>query len=222
MPAAMPTVDQVRQLPTMLQITVPSAWQDINGHVNVQHYTELYDDAGWPLFTSMGIDAQRIEREGIGYFDLEHHTWFLAEMHVGDVVSVYTRLLALSTKRIHGVTFIVNDSRGALAITNDPCTLELERVLGYPEIAAKAAGEATLSAYRSLTTRHDALQRSGQLPRCRDPDDQKFLELARDASAHYLVTKDKALLVLAKRRSAPLGFRIVTPARLAGLIATSS
>jgi len=115
MPVAMPTIDQIRQLPRLLQITVPAAWRDINGHVNVQHYTALYDDAGWPLFTSIGIDAQRIEREGIGYFDLEHHTWFLAEMHVGDTVSAYTRLLALSTKRIHGVTFIVNDSRAALA-----------------------------------------------------------------------------------------------------------
>jgi acyl-CoA thioester hydrolase len=115
MPVDMPTVEQVRQLPRQLQATVPPAWQDINGHVNVQHYMEFYDDSGWPLFASIGIDAERIEREGIGFFDLEHHTWFLAEMHVGDTISAYTRLLALSAKRIHGVMFIVNDSRAVLA-----------------------------------------------------------------------------------------------------------
>ena len=48
-----------------------------------------------------------------------------------------------------------------------------------------------------------------RLPRCRDGDDQKFLEAARDARAEFLVTKDKALLGLA----AP--FRIVTPEGLA-------
>jgi len=38
-----------------------------------------------------------------------------------------------------------------------------------------------------------------KLPVCSDKDDQKFLEIARDADAHFLITKDKALLKLAKR-----------------------
>lgn len=37
------------------------------------------------------------------------------------------------------------------------------------------------------------------LPRCRDVDDQKFLETARDSGASLLITKDKALLRLAAR-----------------------
>jgi predicted nucleic acid-binding protein len=49
---------------------------------------------------------------------------------------------------------------------------------------------------------------------CADPDDQKFLELARAAGAHALVTRDRALLVLRRRRSPPVPFRIVTPAEL--------
>lgn len=52
------------------------------------------------------------------------------------------------------------------------------------------------------------------LPRCRDPDDQKFLELARDGAADFLVTKDKALLKLRRISRDPGGFRIVTPAAL--------
>ncbi|MFZ6847284.1 putative toxin-antitoxin system toxin component, PIN family [Undibacterium sp. RuRC25W] len=38
-----------------------------------------------------------------------------------------------------------------------------------------------------------------KLPVCSDKDDQKFLEIARDIEAHFLITKDKALLKLAKR-----------------------
>lgn len=48
--------------------------------------------------------------------------------------------------------------------------------------------------------------------RCRDADDQKFLDLALAHAASALLTRDKALLKLA-RRAAPLGVRITTPAR---------
>jgi predicted nucleic acid-binding protein len=50
------------------------------------------------------------------------------------------------------------------------------------------------------------------LPTCSDPDDQKFLEAALAAGASFLVTKDRALLELAKRKRARLPFRIVAPA----------
>jgi putative PIN family toxin of toxin-antitoxin system len=46
--------------------------------------------------------------------------------------------------------------------------------------------------------------------RCRDPLDQKFLELAVAARARWLVTRDKALLKL-RRKAARIGLAIVTP-----------
>jgi putative PIN family toxin of toxin-antitoxin system len=39
----------------------------------------------------------------------------------------------------------------------------------------------------------------GALPKCKDPDDQKFLELAQRGKADMLVTNDGALLGLARR-----------------------
>jgi putative PIN family toxin of toxin-antitoxin system len=60
------------------------------------------------------------------------------------------------------------------------------------------------------------------LPVCRDADDQKFLELARDCRADFLVTKDLMLLELDRRKVRRAPFRIVTPAQLnVGLAATS-
>ncbi len=38
-----------------------------------------------------------------------------------------------------------------------------------------------------------------RLPRCADPDDQKFLELAQASAARWLVSKDNELLKLAPR-----------------------
>jgi len=53
--------------------------------------------------------------------------------------------------------------------------------------------------------------RAIRLPVCTDRDDQKFLEIARDADAAILVTKDKALLKLARKTAREGLFRIMTP-----------
>lgn len=57
-----------------------------------------------------------------------------------------------------------------------------------------------------------------KLPRCKDRDDQKFLELAARCNANLLVSKDKALLCLRGRTT--LGFQIVKPAAASALLAS--
>jgi uncharacterized protein len=47
-------------------------------------------------------------------------------------------------------------------------------------------------------------------PRCTDPDDQMFIDLAIAECASWLITRDKAVLKLA-RRLRPLGVEVVTP-----------
>ncbi len=49
-------------------------------------------------------------------------------------------------------------------------------------------------------------------PQCTDTDDQKFIDLALDAGAQWLITRDRALLKLA-RRARSLSLAIVTPER---------
>ncbi len=53
---------------------------------------------------------------------------------------------------------------------------------------------------------------------CRDPDDQKFLELAVSAPASLLLTKDKALLALARPARAA-GLAILPPGQAQSLLA---
>jgi acyl-CoA thioester hydrolase len=38
MPTPMPTVEQVLELPALMEKLIPPEWQDLNGHVNVRHY----------------------------------------------------------------------------------------------------------------------------------------------------------------------------------------
>jgi len=94
---------------------------------------------------------------------------------------------------------------------NPACLEELGRVLAYPEFELdEATRNALFTQVRNCTYRVDTKLLS-PLPRCADPDDQKFLELARDAQADWLITKDKALLSLARKRWEGAGFRIGTP-----------
>jgi putative PIN family toxin of toxin-antitoxin system len=105
---------------------------------------------------------------------------------------------------------------------------EWRRVLSYPEFALDAAQQAALiSRYQSLSLLVESIDAEvglppkgtpihyglkpvwSRMPRCSDPDDQKFLELAAASQAQGLVSKDRALLKL-RRRCAPL-FRVMTP-----------
>jgi putative PIN family toxin of toxin-antitoxin system len=96
------------------------------------------------------------------------------------------------------------------AAVTDATLEELRRVLAYPEFALDPASQAALLArYQSLSMREEAVL-VDTVPRCSDPDDQKFLELAAASRAQLLVSKDRALLKL-RRRCASL-FQVLTPA----------
>ena len=91
------------------------------------------------------------------------------------------------------------------------CRAELERVLGYPLGRRTVDIAACLQECARVSTEiHSG--RVAKLPLCRDPDDQKFLELAAAAGADCLVTRDRALLELDRRK---LAFRILAPGALA-------
>lgn len=100
------------------------------------------------------------------------------------------------------------------AITNDACRDEFRRVLTYPMFALTEEQQCDALATYGAHTTHFANPPQGAmatLPRCSDRDDQKFLELARDSTADWLVTADKALLRLARRDRLRGLFRILTP-----------
>lgn len=111
---------------------------------------------------------------------------------------------------------LLEDGR-AVGTTSEACVAELDHVLGREPWMLDAARRASLiGAYLRLVRMAPAGPSSAPttLPRCKDPDDQKFLELARDAAADFLVTKDKALLRLRRGKHGVRAFRIVTPSQL--------
>ncbi|RZA32908.1 MAG: putative toxin-antitoxin system toxin component, PIN family [Lysobacteraceae bacterium] len=104
------------------------------------------------------------------------------------------------------------ESGETIAVTRAECRDEYLAVLKYPHLPLNDASRLEAIA------RFDALlllvapdAKHVRLPVCTDRDDQKFLELARDADAEVLVTKDKALLKLARRTAREGLFKIMLP-----------
>lgn len=99
-----------------------------------------------------------------------------------------------------------------VALTDQRCLGEFRRVLAYPMFSLDAAAQgAAFDAYAAHATLVAAPADAAVLPECRDRDDQKFLEVARDGGADWLITSDKALLKLARRGRLARLFRILTP-----------
>jgi predicted nucleic acid-binding protein len=90
-----------------------------------------------------------------------------------------------------------------------PMRNELAAVLPRPQLQAWD-GEQVLGGFDQWA-QLTAAQPNASAPRCRDGDDQKFIDLACTLSARWLLTRDRALLDLAKsaRRH---GVAVLTPA----------
>ena len=118
---------------------------------------------------------------------------------------------------VHAVPIMAALESGQVECLADERTLdELQRVMSYPQL--KLTPEMAVDRYR----RYAGLVRivpagdAPRLPRCKDRDDQKFLELAARCAANILVSKDKALLRLRGRTT--LGFQILQPAAASALL----
>lgn len=147
------SLDQVRSCDWLLTVEIPPSYQDENGHMNVRYYLSVFDDAGYPLVASLGMTPEFHKEHGTGGFDLEHHIHFLREVHVGDRVAVYARLVGVSSKRIHYLMFMVNETRDTLAAifecVNSFADLRVRRTAPYPPELAAAIAE--------MLARHQAL-----------------------------------------------------------------
>lgn len=110
----------------------------------------------------------------------------------------------------------INDER-VICMANASTLGELERVTGYPQFRLDRAGRNDLlQRYRAhltlLPMPHPGSPALPPLPKCRDPDDQMFLELAQYGQADLLISRDNLVLKLARARQRPCPFAILLPA----------
>ena len=115
-------------------------------------------------------------------------------------------------------------SGAVVAVSHAECREEWLRVLDYPQLgldaarreAARVAFDATVQVLTLplASVPGDAASDTPpapRLPRCADPDDQKFLQLAHASGARWLLSRDAALLALARRCARDGLFAILPP-----------
>ncbi|WP_281779557.1 putative toxin-antitoxin system toxin component, PIN family [Lysobacter auxotrophicus] len=104
-------------------------------------------------------------------------------------------------------------SNAVVGTTSDECRAEWQRVLAYPVLRLDEAARAErLREYdAAMHVFDDTRPLDVVLPRCADPDDQMFLELAARCGARWLLSRDDALLQLARRTKREGWFEILTP-----------
>lgn len=114
-----------------------------------------------------------------------------------------------------------------VAVTHADCRDEWLRVLDYPQLGLDAARREAARRAFDATVHLLAVDlaappghagdgdihptQSPRLPRCADPDDQKFLQLALASGARWLLSRDAALLALARRCTRDGLFSILPP-----------
>jgi predicted nucleic acid-binding protein len=126
--------------------------------------------------------------------------------------------LALFAYRDPGCVALAAALRGGRlqAVANVATRAEWQRVLRRDELRLDAAtrdhaAQAFDAQVCDATAGRVPLPTSACLPRCRDPDDQMFLELARDAGAIALYSRDRELLKLSRRTQRMAGFAVLRP-----------
>lgn len=120
-------LDNLQQLPVLVRRTIPPTYRDINGHMNVQFYMELYDAAGWTLFEHWGVGQPYVAAGEFGMVALEQHIRYAAEVLVGESAVLYGRLLGYDARFVHFMLYLVNESAYKLASS-------LEEVAGHIDL----------------------------------------------------------------------------------------
>ena len=110
-------LESIRRLPRTHIATIPPEYLDEMGHMNIRWYAALFDSSAWGAFELAGADVSYLREHQTGMFALQQHVNYLAEVYVGETVSLHTRFLGRSEKRLHKMHFMVNESTDTLAST---------------------------------------------------------------------------------------------------------
>ncbi len=141
MRAPHPTYEQLVDLPAYAEQPVPVAFEDVNGHLNVRHYTGIASEGLDESLVGLGI-PQNWPASGHACFSAEHHLTDLAELRTGDSMSARVRMLARSERAAHVLVYLLDESHQRLSYVMEEIFLHIEmetrRTAVWPESVAAA------------------------------------------------------------------------------------
>ncbi|WP_395657341.1 thioesterase family protein [Nocardioides sp.] len=134
-----PTYDQLAVLPAYSEQPVPIAFEDVNGHLNVRHYTGIASEGLDESIVELGI-PQNWPAAGHACFSAEHHLNYFAELRTGDQMSTRVLLLGRSERAAHAVVYLLDDTHQRLSYVMEEIFLHIDmstrRTAPWPEDVA--------------------------------------------------------------------------------------
>ncbi len=143
-------------LPVTARQQVPTAWMDVNGHMNISRYIEITSNAIEGLQTAVGAGLDYIQA-GQSFFTVEQHVRYLSEVRAGEVLEVTARVLGQAARKAHVLFSILAGDRLAATVETMLVHVDLSTRRATPippDIAAALAG---LVAAQAKMDRPDAL-----------------------------------------------------------------
>ena len=141
MPTSHPTYAQLADLTAYAPQAVPTAFEDINGHMNVRHYLGIASEGLDESLVDLGI-PQNWPAKGHACFSAEHHLTYLAELLTGAKISSRVRLLGRSERAAHALVYLLDDSHQRLSFVMEEILLHIDletrRTAPWPEDIAAA------------------------------------------------------------------------------------
>lgn len=114
-----PTLAQIEGLPITFQQQIPDDYRDMMGHMNVMWYAHLFSCAFGKFADQFGFNEAYFRANQCGSFALEMHVRYMAEVHIGQHITIRSRVLGRSAKRLHFMHFMTIDESGALSCTQE-------------------------------------------------------------------------------------------------------
>lgn len=134
-----PTYDQLVGLPAYAEQPVPVAFEDVNGHLNVRHYTGIASEGLDESLVPLGI-PQNWPALGHACFSAEHHLTYLSELRTGDRMSCRVRLLGRSERAAHAMVYLLDDTHQQVSYVMEEIFLHISmatrRTAPWPEDVA--------------------------------------------------------------------------------------
>ncbi len=143
--ATQPTYDQLAALPAFARMSVPTAFEDLNGHLNIRHYLGIASEGLDESLVEVGILQQWPTVAGSAVFTAEHHLTYLSELRTGDEISVRVRVLGRSARAAHVLVYLLDDAKSLVSYVMEEIFLHIDmesrRTAVWPEGVAAGLDE---------------------------------------------------------------------------------
>lgn len=102
---------------------------DHMGHMNVMWYVGKFDEATWHLFTLLGLTPTFFREHNRGMAAIQQDITYRRELHAGDVITIYSRVLEVREKVIRFSHEMHNEETGEMAATTTITGIHLDTQL---------------------------------------------------------------------------------------------